>query len=472
MKYARFILPAILLLPAFLFAQSGSSCGTAIPLTLDNVVRNYASSTTTDVNLLCTDNGITPVTWFSFTTDAAGECPLLTISASDGLASEVVVYSGCNGAATPILTSSMCFEDGNGLWAPAMPSPFDAHKTYYLRIKTSTACTISIGGQNYTPSNDDCLGAFSISTVGIADNNSCHHPPYEVTAPQLCAASLENTAFYQFYVDATGNCVINISNISCDNAAGNNRSGFQIGFFTGSCSSLTHLHCDSNSNMSGSAFLQFTTPSLPENTKVYVAIDGFAGSNCSYTIGGINILGVLSKTLKNFSGWKMGNSNILKWTMLNETDGYYEIERSENGIDFLSIGKIKSKGASTETTYSFEDHDPFSKNFYRLRQTDGEGKISLSHIIQIDRRDLQNLDVRITNPVYDLADINIITASPGKYGYRIINIHGQVQVQGTIFCNNGSTRFQKAISNLATGQYYFILDNDSAAVTRPFVKMN
>jgi hypothetical protein len=176
--------------------------------------------------------------------------------------------------------------------------------------------------------------------------------------------------------------------------------------------------------------------------------------------------------LKNFSGWKMGNSNILKWTMLNETDGYYEIERSENGIDFVSIGKIKSEGASTETNYSFEDYGPLSKNFYRLKQTDEQGKISMSHIIQIDRRDLQNLDVRMKNPVYDLADIKIITASPGKYSYKIINIHGQLQMQGTIFCNNGSTRFQKGISNLATGQYYFILKNNGASVTKSFVKMN
>jgi hypothetical protein len=366
----------------------------------------------------------------------------------------------------------MCFYDGSGLWAPALPSPFTANTTYYLRIKTSTICTISIGAQNYTPSNDDCLGAFSISTVGIPDNNSCHLPGPGVTTAQLCASSLENTAFYQFYVASTGNCVINIANITCDNGAANNKNGFQIGFFTGDCSSLTHLHCDSNSNIGASAFLQFTTPLLTANTKVYVAVDGFSGSNCSYTIGGINILGVLSKSLRNFSGWKMANSNMLKWTMLNETDGYYEIERSENGIDFISIGKIKSNGVSTEINYSFEDHDPFSKNFYRLRQTDEKGKISLSQIIQIDRSDLPNLDVRLINPVYNLADITITTTSTGKYMYKIINIQGQLQTQGIIFCNNGSTRFQKEISGLTAGQYYFILENNGPPVTRSFVKLN
>lgn len=174
----------------------------------------------------------------------------------------------------------------------------------------------------------------------MLDNNSCHLPGPGVTAAQLCAFSLENTAFYQFYVNTTGTCVINISNITCDNGPTTNNNGFQIGFFSGTCASLNWLSCTSGSG----TFVQATTPSLNAGSKVYVAIDGNGGSNCAYTIGGINILGVLSKSLKNFSGWKMGNSNVLKWTALNETDGYYDLERSDNSVDFYSIEKNKKQG--------------------------------------------------------------------------------------------------------------------------------
>jgi hypothetical protein len=470
MKYARFILPAFLLLPAFLFAQPGTSCSTPIALTLDNVIRTYTASSTTGNNVLCTDNGITPVTWFSFTSNATASCPLLAISVSDGLACEVAMYNNCSGAAAPIVTSSMCLDDGTGLWAPALPGTFTANTTYYLRIKTSTSCTISIGGQNYTPANDDCSGAFSIGTVGMTDNNSCHLAGPGVTAAQLCAFSLENTAFYQFYVATTGNCVINISNIACDNGANNNSNGFQIGFFSGTCASLNWISCTSGSG----SFVQATTPTLAGGTKVYVAIDGNAGSNCAYTIGGINILGVLSKSLKNFSGWIAGSSNILKWTILNETGGYYEVQRSENGVDFVSLGTIDSRGASTETTYDFQDHDPFTTSFYRLRQTDAEGKVSLSNILKIDRGNISKLQVKLKDPARDLLSFTITSATNEKYIYRIVNMQGQVLTQDNIFCIQGNNSFEKQISNLVPGQYYFVLDgnNEKIPLTKAFIKMN
>ena len=127
--------------------------------------------------------------------------------------------------------SSMCFYDGFGLWAPAETFVTDGGKTYYLRIKTSTACTISIAGQHHAPENDDCSGALSLGTVAIQDNNACHQPGPGVSPDQLCAYTLENTAFYQFYVATDGASIINITKISCDNGGINNSSGFQIGFF-------------------------------------------------------------------------------------------------------------------------------------------------------------------------------------------------------------------------------------------------
>lgn len=468
MKYARIILPAYLLLPILIFAQSGVTCAKAIPITLDNVIRNYAASSSMGPNVFCNNNGTTPITWFSFKTNAAIQCVLLNITASDGLECEIAMYSNCAGS--PILSSSMCFHDGTGLWAPAEPSPLTANTTYYLRIKTATACTISIGGQYYTPPNDDCAGAFSIGTVGISDNNSCHTPGPGVTASQLCALSLENTAFYQFYVSTTGACVINISNIACDNGPTYNNNGFQIGFFSGTCDSLNWISCTSGSG----TFVQATTPSLAAGTKVYVAIDGNGGSNCAYVIAGINIFGVLNKTLKNFSGWKMGNSNVLKWTTLNETDGYYDLERSDNSVDFYSIERIKSRSASNaETNYSFEDRNPLSKNFYRLKQTDFEGKISVSQIIDIDRGNIQNLQVTLRIPVYDLLDFNILAVKSGEYHYKVVSSQGQILTQGNMFCRKGSNRFQKQISNLAQGQYYFILcGGDNVAATKSFIKMD
>jgi len=222
----------------FAAIAQGASCAGAITLTLDGTLRAYSSSSATGANVLCTNNGITPVTWFKFTSNAQGECPLLNLSVSDRAACEVGFYTSC---LSLLSSSSMCFYDGYGLWAPNENLVITPNTTYYLRVKTSTACTIYIAGQHYSPLNDDCFGAMSLSNLNISDNNACAHPGPGVVPSQLCALTLENTAWYQFYILSTGFGIINIHNIHCNNGASNNNSGFQIGFFTGTCSALQWL---------------------------------------------------------------------------------------------------------------------------------------------------------------------------------------------------------------------------------------
>src|SRR4030095_6280376 len=92
--------------------------------------------------------------------------------------------------------SSMCFDDGAGLWSVSETFTLLPNTTYKLRIKTAISGTITIKGYSYTPPNDDCGGAFAISPVLITDNNADHLPGPGVVPGQLCASTLENTAFY------------------------------------------------------------------------------------------------------------------------------------------------------------------------------------------------------------------------------------------------------------------------------------
>ena len=131
----------------------GTDCSSAISLNLNGSLNDYSTSSATDVNVLCTNNGTTPVTWFQFTTNGSAHCPLLNITASDGQAVEVAMYTSCGGNMSNNLEtgSSMCFYDGTGLWAPSETFVLSGNTTYYLRVKTATSCTISIGGQHSPP---------------------------------------------------------------------------------------------------------------------------------------------------------------------------------------------------------------------------------------------------------------------------------------------------------------------------------
>ena len=336
MKRVAVIVTVILMLPVFLKAQTGADCANAIPLIMDGVCRNYSTSPSTATSVTCTGyTGSSPVTYFSFTTNSTPDRVLIDITSPSGSSCEVLFYS--SGSCSPALSASaMCFDDGSGLWAPAHSYTLIPNYTYNLRIRTGSSGTITICARHYTPANDDCPGATSIGPTYKTDNNACHTAGPGVNAADLCASTLENTAFYTYIVETTGVSFININNINCDNQAANNSTGMQIGFYTGSCGSLTPLSCYSNVG----TFISASTSSLAAGTRVFVAIDGVAGSNCSYEINALNAL-VLATNIKYFSGWKTNSSNLLKWVTLQEQAGaYYEIQRSGDGNTFKTIGRV------------------------------------------------------------------------------------------------------------------------------------
>jgi hypothetical protein len=91
--------------------------------------------------------------------------------------------------------------------------------------------------------------------------------------------------------------------------------------------------------------------------------------------------------LVNFSITKIGRVNYINWNTVSEINNdYFTVERTTDGVGFESIVKIDAAGNSNQMkTYQFEDSD-FSPgiNYYRLKQTDFDGKFTYSELISID----------------------------------------------------------------------------------------
>ncbi len=468
MKYT-IILYLSFWLPDIALAQQGGSCSNPFPLAANGTIQSFLPSTTTGSSVVCTaytNNG--PVTWFSFTTNAQAECPLLNITASNGGWCEIAMYNACNGGQALQTASSMCFDDGTGLWAPAETQTLQPNTTYLLRIKTATTDSIKIAAQYHTPSNNFCSGATSISTASFTDNNACHHPGTGVFADQLCAFTLENTAFYHFYVATPGSAIINISSISCDNGSGNNTSGFQIGFFKGNCGALIPVNCTSGTGN----FVQASTDPLPAGTHVYVAIDGMAGSNCLYSISGINVFGVLAAAqLKNFSAWIHPVSNLIRWESKNEQSLYYEVERSANGTSFSSIGKLVSDASgSVSVNYSFEDKSPLPSAYYRLKQFQKNGDISLSQVIRAERKP-SPYQLEMINPVQSSLEMYLLSPVNEQLNYSISNLSGQVMMKGIVQARPERTMIYRNIAELPAGRYVIQFQGKEISFSRSFIKL-
>lgn len=470
MKISGIILFVCAFLPQILQAQAGSSCANPIPLILDGVTRTYATMTTANPTLCSNPANGSPTTFFSITTNASAECVLLNITAPTAQPCEVTFYNAttCSGG-TYQSASSMCFDDGEGIWAPAETFTLSPNTTYIIRVIVTAAGNIEIGGQHYTPPNDNCSGALSLSPTNITDNNACHKGGPGVTPGQLCAFTLENTAFYKYNVANNGTTTVQITSINCDNGNSNSSNGFQIGFFTGSCASMNPIGCSTGSGTTVTA----TTPVLTAGTGVIVAVDGVAGSNCKYNIRATNSV-ALSAWIRYFSAWKAPNFNILKWVSMQEfNNSHYEIERSINGTDFTVIGRVEGERESYyEKTYTFEDRNPVAKAYYRLKQTDIDGGMEYFRTIVVIRSDLPYINLQVTNPASTSLAMNLQSNIRAGYNMKVISLNGIVYMNETIQVNKGDQVLYKNISSLPPGRYQLILSNDLLRATRSFIKTN
>ncbi|GAL87146.1 hypothetical protein MYP_4376 [Sporocytophaga myxococcoides] len=80
---------------------------------------------------------------------------------------------------------------------------------------------------------------------------------------------------------------------------------------------------------------------------------------------------------------------LLMWRTLSErASNYFEVQRSSDGINFESIGKIKAKGSfGSIANYSFEDIKGIpGPSYYRVVEIDDEGRRETSSIVTTEEK--------------------------------------------------------------------------------------
>lgn len=173
-----------------------------------------------------------------------------------------------------------------------------------------------------------------------------------------------------------------------------------------------------------------------------------------------------------FSGEKLDKTtHKLTWTTASEqNNAFFSIERSDNGVAFKSIGETKGAGtSSTPQYYVFLDNNPLPNvNYYRLKQTDFDGKTSLSKIISINNGNGNKSTLKVTPAVIsDNLTVQIETEDVGTL--HIMDVVGR-----TVFTKN---KIEKGIStqNISTnalpnGVYFLTFMSKDGQTTARFVK--
>lgn len=106
---------------------------------------------------------------------------------------------------------------------------------------------------------------------------------------------------------------------------------------------------------------------------------------------------------------------VLDWRTLYELEmNFFDIERSQDGENFTSIGQVKASGTTTATIdYTYTDETPLKdQGYYRLRLVRLDGSATYSNIILVQDRSLAASSFRVyPNPAAVRDEITIEVAN-------------------------------------------------------------
>lgn len=144
-------------------------------------------------------------------------------------------------------------------------------------------------------------------------------------------------------------------------------------------------------------------------------------------------------TLSSLSGSITNEKNVLlKWNTISEINSsIFHIQRSTNGVDFVTIDSIEAAGNSMHSiAYTYVDQNPLSgTNYYRVKEIDLDGAYQFSNIISIKA----NGSFKIyPNPIKKGNDITITTNTKNtdKKTFKFFEVSGKLDYTFTTIKNS------------------------------------
>jgi hypothetical protein len=186
-----------------------------------------------------------------------------------------------------------------------------------------------------------------------------------------------------------------------------------------------------------------------------------AGGNSSAGYVQTVALVSLPVNLLNFSGYKSGSKNVLKWTTANENNNVgFEVQRSLDGSNYSYLGFVNTQASggtsSSSLSYTFDDNSPAGKKqYYRLRQIDVDAHAKLSSVVLItgDKSTGFNMGGIFPNPARDQVNVLINAVRRDDITLVVTDVLGRTVKQKAANVETGSNTIPIDISSLASGSY-------------------
>jgi hypothetical protein len=272
-----------------------------------------------------------------------------------------------------------------------MPNFCISVNTPALNSSIPTASLINACGQTFTGTTNGGYynnGQENGGGFGNLDNNMTTTCPSCVSIGDDVNFVINNVSWYTFCAASAGTWNVQFAVSNCIISAPNN--GAQIAVFTGTPTALNQVwqsvpSCAGTGN--GQVPVGCTVVSSNFNvaagTCAYMAVDGFAGDACAYSLVLTNVLGgcvILPVELTGFSAKCDKGRLTFEWATATEKNSqHFTIEKSLDGKIFIPVGEVKAAGnSSSARKYIFSYKDAYDNlAYYRLTETDMNGSIKI-----------------------------------------------------------------------------------------------
>ncbi len=307
--------------------------------------------------------------------------------------------------------------------------------------------------------NDHCSNAVDLglgTTTATQTSNATVDPLEDPNFTACGAITVENTVWYQFTTNSSGDSVTIVFD---SQVCAPSQNGIQVSIDSVGtpCDFTTYsnMYCSATND---TAAIQYGPVLLPPNTTYYIAVDGFAGSDCNFDItitGAVNP--PLPIELLSFDAQCGKEEGVveLRWMSSTEINNdYYTIERSSDALNFEAVENINGAGNSNNVnSYYFKDehYSLTGKIYYRLKQTDFNGNYEYFDVKAVDCGKGSNVSI-YPNPATGEFIVNTITNS--DVTIVMYNSIGQKVLEKVLKAENNLVDEHIAIDELREGIYF------------------
>lgn len=426
-------------------------------------------------------DGIQNTLWFEFFPPSSGVFSIETINST--FDTELAVYAADLATGCPDCQLASAESGGIGNNAKLTLSCLAPSRKYYLQLDGrngevgSTDIRISdICPTPATAGADECGNApivphgaynFCVSpnSAGITDPSPANMALVAGSSSTVCGQSvdvnLDNSTFFpimwdqsELHIDVTLNqsmCGQGFSVMVFQPSSGNCPIPDQWGNIDNPL-----VACFEGNGLGNVGNLTGIVP----NTIYYILIDGV-----NQDIGLIQLYfssKLLPLTWLQFTGERRDNKHWLFWkTGTEEGVSHFEVERSNNGLQFAKIGNVTAVGNSqTPQSYTFVDEAPMQGfNYYRIQQVAQDLSTQYSNIIVLENNaSFENAFSVYPNPALDECFVQCNTSLETTVFIELYDLLGRQLIRRRMDTPQNA-RQQLLIGHLAAGVYCIKVKN-------------